>query len=314
MEIDFSPAIDQIEAMVTSVVQSIPNIVVALLVFFLFILLGRFIRGVVTRAAKRYRRHNNLSIVLGRLAQWIASLIGLLIAFVIVFPNFSPADVIGLLGVSSVAIGFAFRDILQNFIAGILLLITEPFRIGDQIVVGDYEGTVEYIETRATTIRTYDSRRVVIPNGDLFTQSVIVNTAFDKRRVEYDLGIGYGDDIRLAKQLILDVLVGMENILQEPKPDVLVMELGEYSVVLRVRWWIQPPNRMDALDTRDKVLTQIKETLVGHGIDLPFPTYQLLFHDQTEDADGNRRKQREGWPPGQKSQTDNGQNVWTNAP
>ena len=91
---------------------------------------------------------------------------------------------------------------MQNFLAGILILLTEPFEINDQIVFKSFEGTVENIETRATTIRTYDGRRIVIPNAELFTNSVTVNTAFDKRRIEYDFGIGYGDDIDHAKQLI----------------------------------------------------------------------------------------------------------------
>ena len=94
----------------------------------------------------------------------------------IAIPSFQPAQLIQLLGISGVAIGFAFLDILQNFLAGILILLTEPFRLGDQIVVGGYEGTVEEIETRATSIRTYDGRRVVIPNSNLFTESVTVNT------------------------------------------------------------------------------------------------------------------------------------------
>jgi uncharacterized membrane protein len=108
-----------------------------------------------------------------------------------------------------VAIGFAFRDILQNFLAGILLLLTEPFRIDDQIIVKEFEGTVEDIQTRATMIRTYDGRRIVIPNAELFTESVIVNTAFEKRRLEYDVGIGYGDDIERAKALILEAIAGV---------------------------------------------------------------------------------------------------------
>ncbi|NJR51517.1 MAG: mechanosensitive ion channel family protein, partial [Leptolyngbyaceae cyanobacterium CSU_1_3] len=87
---------------------------------------------------------------------------------------------------------------------------------------------------------------------------------------------------------------------QDPAPDVLVMELAGSSVNLRVRWWINPPRRIDDLRSRDQVLTAIKQTLTANGIDLPFPTQQILFHDQTEDTDGDRTRQREGWPAGQK--------------
>ena len=109
-----------------------------------------------------------------------------------------------ILGIGGVAIGFAFRDILQNFLAGILLLVIKPFRIDDQIVFGEFEGTVEDIHTRATQIRTYDGHRIAIPNAKLFTESVAVNTALDARRLEYDVGIGASDDIDRAKALILN--------------------------------------------------------------------------------------------------------------
>jgi small-conductance mechanosensitive channel len=138
----------------------------------------------------------------------------------------------------------------------------------------------------------------VIPNATLFTEKVIVNTAFDRRRIEYDIGIGYGDDIDYARQLILQALNAADEVLAEPAPEVLVMELGPSSVSLRARWWIRPPRRADALDARDRVLTAVKQGLIAHGVDLPFPTQQILFHDQTEETDGDRMRQREGWPAG----------------
>jgi small-conductance mechanosensitive channel len=217
---------------------------------------------------------------------------------VIVFPNYTPSSLLATLGIGGLAVGFAFKDVLENYLAGILMLLTEPFRIGDQIVFDQYEGTVEEIQTRATHILTYDGRRVVIPNAKLFTTPVTVNTAFEKRRIEYDFGIGFGDDIARAKALMLEALREQDGVLAEPAPDVLTYELGPSSVNIRARWWITPPKRNDALEARDVVLAAIKEKLQAAGIDLPFPTTQVLFHDQTEDADGDRRRQREGWPAG----------------
>jgi small-conductance mechanosensitive channel len=197
-----------------------------------------------------------------------------------------------------VAFGFAFRDVLQNYLAGILLLLTRPFRIGDQIAFGTFEGTVEDIQTRATFIRTYDGRRVVIPNAELFTGAVVVNTAFEVRRIECDVGIGYGDDVGKAKALILQTLRSLPAAVEEPAPDVLAWAFAESSITLRVRWWVRPPRRGDALDARDAVITAVRSELLAHGVDLPFPTRQILFHDQTEATDGDRRRQREGWPAG----------------
>ncbi|MFW9262823.1 mechanosensitive ion channel protein MscS [Nostoc sp. KVJ20] len=298
MNAAISTAWDKVQSMINGFIALVPNIVLGLIVFIFFLFIASRIKALVKRLTRNRRSARNLGLVLGRLAQGVTVLIGLFIALSIVIPTFRAGDLVQLLGISGVAIGFAFRDILQNFLAGILILLTEPFQIDDQIVFKGFEGTVENIETRATTIRTYDGRRIVIPNSELFINSVTVNTAFDNRRLEYDVGIGYNDDTDLAKQLMLDAMYSVDEVLREPAPDVLVMELAESTVNIRVRWWINPPRRIDSLQSRDKVLSAIKKKLVANGIDLPFPTQQILFHDQTEETDGNRSHQREGWPSG----------------
>lgn len=286
--------------MIQGLVTLLPNLVLALIIFALFFGIASVIRRLVKGLTRDRRHARNLGLILGRLAQWTTILIGLFISLSIIFPTLRADDLVQLLGISGVAIGFAFRDILQNFLAGILILLTEPFQIGDQIIFKDFEGTVENIQTRATTIRTYDGRRIVIPNSELFTNSVTVNTAFENRRLEYDVGIGYGDDIDEAKGLMLEAMRETEGVLQEPAPDVLVVALADSTVNLRARWWIHPPYRADVLNLQDRVLTAIKNKLTAHGIDLPFPTQQVLFHDQTEESDGDRTRQREGWPAGRR--------------
>jgi small-conductance mechanosensitive channel len=294
----WTAALEKVRGLAGSLVSSLPNVVVALLVLAAFVLVGHATRAGMRRLVRQRGEQWRLALVLGRLAQGAAVLLGLLVGAVIVFPNFTPASLIQFLGIGSVAFGFAFRDVLQNYLAGILLLLTRPFRIGDQIKFQDYEGTVEDIQTRATFIRTYDGRRLVIPNAELFTHTVTVNTALATRRIECDVGIGYGDDIERAKALILEVLGQLDDALDDPPPDVLTHELAPSSVVLRARWWIRPPARQDALDARDHVIAAVKKKLLDNGIDLPFPTQHVLFHDQTEQTDGDRRRQREGWPAG----------------
>lgn len=298
MNIQFSEAVVGVQEMVNGFLERIPFIILGLIVFALFILVGRLFRRTIRRFALRRRRHKNLGMALGRVVYAVITLIGFLVAMVIILPTFKPSQLFELLGISSIAIGFAFRDILQNFLAGILLLLTEPFRIEDQIKVGEFEGTVEDIQTRATTIRTYDGRRVVIPNADLFTKSVTVQTAYDKRRLDYDFSIGTSDDIDLAKEVIVATLRRIEIVLEDPAPDVIVASLEASSVNLRARWWIKPPRYADAMDAKDQVIAEVKKNLIKQGIDLPYPTQQILFHDQTEETDGDRRRQREGWPAG----------------
>lgn len=299
MNSDLSPALSRAQQVVNGLWLAVPSVAVSLVVFALFVALGFGVKAVVARlTASRLNAHRNAGTAVGRLAQGLVIFIGLLISLSVALPSFRPGDVVQVLGIGSVAIGFAFRDILQNFLAGILLLITQPFRIGDQIVAKGQEGTVEDIQTRATFIRTYDGRRVVIPNADLFTDTVVVNTAFSQRRLEYDVGIGYGDDVEEARELILKAIASVDGVLSEPSPDVLLVDLAGSAVNLRARWWITPPQKADALDARDRVLSAIKAVLTSAGIDLPFPTHQVLFHDQTETTDGDRTQQREGWPAG----------------
>ena len=299
MNFDLIEATEALRDMASGFVQRLPYLMLAVLVFLLFYALAVLVRGSIRALSSGAHRRRNLGLVIGRLGYGAIIFVGLLVALVIAIPSFTPGQLANILGLSSVAIGFAFRDILQNFLAGILLLASEPFRIGDQIVMGSFEGTVEDIQIRATFIKTYDGRRVVIPNSTLFTNSVTVNTAHLKRRLEYDFGLGYGDDIANAKRILLDVARATPGVLHEPAPDVLVVRLAESSINVRLRWWVQPPRQFDVLTSQDLVLEKAAAALLAAGIDLPFPTQQVLFHDQTEETDGDRSRQREGWPPGQ---------------
>ena len=123
---------------------------------------------------------------------WI---IGILLACVLAFSGFELGDIIAILGVSLVAIGFVFQDIFKNFLAGIILLIEEPFRIGDEIVIGDYQGKVENISIRTTKIRTYNGERVLLSNSNVFTEAVKVLTAYASRRTDSAVGVDYNTSL-----------------------------------------------------------------------------------------------------------------------
>jgi small-conductance mechanosensitive channel len=295
---DFSLAWQKLNQIGRDLMLALPNIFFGLVVLVLFVLGARTVRSLVGRITRSRSKRESLARLLSRLAYVATLILGVLVTATIILPGFTPTSLVSALGVSGIAIGFAFKDIFQNFLAGILLLLTEPFTIGDQIKYKDFEGSVEDIQTRATTIKTYDGRRVIIPNAEIFTNAITVNTAYDKRRLQYDVGIGYGDDIARARQLILEAVREVEGVLTDPAPDALVMDLAESSVNIRARWWINPPRQADVLDAQDRVLEAIKNKLSANGIDLPYPTRQLLFHDQTEITDGDRRRQREGWPAG----------------
>jgi small-conductance mechanosensitive channel len=287
-------AVGTVQAMLDSLFAALPRIGVALVVFFLIWLVAKGVQRLVHRITPG-PRNSSIGIVLGRLTYAALLLVGALVAAVIVFPAFTFASLIGALGIGGVAIGFAFQDIFQNLLAGILILLREPFRIGDEIVSDGYTGTVEAIETRATFIRTYDGRRIIIPNSKIYTEPVTVITAYDLLRSQYDLGIGYGDSIEEAKQIALDTMTSVDGVLKDPAPDVLMWDLAASTVNLRLRWWTHP-TQSNVLAVRDRVLRNVAEAMAAGGIDLPFPTQVVLFHDQTEETDGDRTQQREGWP------------------
>ena len=290
---NFSRAIITIQNMVDGIIAGLPNFVLALLIFFLFYFVAKRTRQFVVRLTEKQHKAKNLGVILGKLAQTAVILAGLLVVMSVLFPSFNPGDLIQLLGIGSVAIGFAFHDLFQNFLAGILLLLTAPFHIGDQIIVQEYEGTVEDIAMRATTIKTYDGRRVVIPNTDLFTNSVTVNTAFESRRLEHDIEISFEEDIERVKNLILETLAHLEDVLSQPAAEVLVVALNSSSVTLRVSWWSTKRGHPDVLHIQDHVLSSLKRQLEQHQVAFPTQSQQIFL--QPFPADKKSEPQTDGF-------------------
>lgn len=288
--------IAKLHAVANGFFLQLPNILGGVIFLVVAYFLGRFAARGVRRVFDR-REHSDLGTVLGSITFGAIMIAAVLIASVIVFPSVSPSTVISSLGIGSVAIGFAFKDILQNLLAGILILVNRSYRRGDQIIVKDFEGTVEHIQSRATLIKTYDGRRVVIPNSDIYTSPVTVNTAFPTRRDQFDIGIGYGDNPARAAQVFIEAIRQVEGVEQDPAPEALPWGLDASSVTLRARWWTKS-KRTDLVHLRARVIGAIWRAAADNGIDLPFPTTQVLFHDQTETTDGDRTRQREGWPAG----------------
>jgi len=248
--------------MLDSFFARLPALILGIIVFLLFYLLSIVVSGVINRTARKYRP--NLGVVFARLTGAATIFLGLLVAFSVVAPSFQAGDLIKILGIGGVAIGFAFQNILQNFLAGLLLLWAEPFRIGDEIKLDSFEGIVEEIQTRATMIKTYDGRRIVIPNADLFTHSVIINTALDSRRWEYDLNLKGVHDLEEMKSHLIETVRTVHGVLSEPGPEALITDLTDLdagAVKLRVLWWTKAPKHHEMLASYDDVLSAIGQAL-----------------------------------------------------
>ena len=174
MHIDLSNAWKSGHRIIEGVISLLPNLALAVIIFVLFLFLAAAAKSVVRNLTQRRQRRHSLALLLGQLSYTCVVILGFLIALSVVAPSFQAADLIKMLGVGSVAIGFAFQNILQNFLAGILLLMQEPFDLGDWISVTAIEGRVDDIQTRATIVTTKEGNRVVIPNATLFTNPVAV--------------------------------------------------------------------------------------------------------------------------------------------
>ena len=208
---------------------------------------------------------------------------GFLIAMVIAIPGFTPGQLMSALGIGSVAIGFAFKDIFQNLLSGILILLGEPFKIGDDIIVSGMEGTVEDIQIRATFLRSPDGRRIVIPNATVYTSAVTVNTAYQRRRGEFVVGIGYEDDIQKAKNIVLAILDKDPTILSQPAFTVNVNALADFSVNLNVRWWVDTTETTTA-NSISEVQEHVIQAFNQNGISIPYPVQEVKVYrgDQAE--------------------------------
>lgn len=296
VDADAETLLNKLEVWIEGFIRLIPNLISAAIVLLVMYGIARLVSYGVTRTLARHGRPA-LANVGATLLRWSIMILAFLLAATIVLPSLRPGDLLSGLGIGSVAIGFAFKDILQNLLSGVLILIRQPFRVGDQIVVNGFEGTVEDIETRATFIKTYDGRRVVIPNAQIYTGTLTVNTAFDLRRSEYDIGIGCNDDWDKAMQLMIEAARSCDGVLSDPAPEAIPVGIDAYQNTIRLRWWTKP-ERIDVITTQGRVIVAAYKALDAAGIDMPYPTQVHLWHDQTEATDGDRRTQREGWPAG----------------
>jgi len=271
----YHDAYTTIDKIVDSFWERVPYICIAIVVFLIFWLLTKLFKFFVRKTLEnRSYTRQNLVLVLNRVGSTAILFFGFLIALVIMIPGFTPGQFMSALGIGSVAIGFAFKDIFQNLLSGILILLSEPFRIGDSIVVNSLEGTVEDIQIRATFLRSPDGRRIVIPNATVYTSALTVNTAYQQRRCEFVVGIGYDDDEQKAKQIILDILNNDRNVLSQPAFSVNVTALADFSVNLTVRWWVDT-TETDISSSISNIQAQVKQAFNENDIDIPYPIQEL---------------------------------------
>lgn len=231
--------------------------------------------NVIKRAMEKRELDDHARKPLLKIFKFLVLFIALTTAFGIAgFGNFLTAlATIG--AAATLAIGFAMKDILQNFVAGIFIYTEKPFKIGDWIIWKDNEGVVEEISMRVTRVRSFDNELLTVPNSQL-TNNVLKNpVAKDKLRVKFTFGISYEDDINKASEIIVDKAKQNDEIMDDPEPSVRVTELADSYIGLQSRIWIKDPRRSDFIRIKSDYVKDVKETFDEEGIEIPFPQVDL---------------------------------------
>ena len=239
----------------------------AVIVFLVGSRLIKFLRKLIRRSMERAGADVGLM-------QFLDSLLKVIFYFVLIMLIASgfgvdTTSVMALVGSAGLTVGLAFQGSLSNFAGGVLLLLIKPFKVGDYIiyVADNLEGTVTEVQMFYTTLLTADNRRVVIPNGVLSNNSLVNVTSQDKRRLDIDVGIGYGSDLKLAKELCEKLLNNEEKILKDQEHIVVVDSLADSAVMLKLRFWVRPE---DYWAMKWKMTEDVKILFDENGIEIPF--------------------------------------------
>ncbi|OWY65059.1 transporter [cyanobacterium TDX16] len=268
-------------------IDNLPAVLGALLAIAAAWLVAAILRRLTLVGAQRWEVDRNSKILVSRLVYGGVWVVGAIVALGVLGLDF--ATLVGTLGLTSVAISFSLRDVLSNYFSGIILLASRPFRLGDQIAIKEFEGSVTQIQLRATTLRTYDGRVVYIPNQEVFTAIITNNTACETRRSSVMVGIAYDADINAVKQILHDAVLGVAGVEAEPQPDIFVRELAASTVNIEVRFWVNS-RRLPFLEMTSLVAQAMKEALQQAGIEMPTEIYTVELRNlpKIEQRSGSR--------------------------
>ena len=234
------------------------------------LLVGLWLTGWLSQRMDDHMKRLDVEVTLRRFLKSVTSLVLKILVLITVASMLGVATTsfIAVLGAAGLAIGLALRDSLSNFAGGVLMIIFKPYKVGDFVEMQGQSGTVQAIQILNTVLLTADNKTVFIPNGPIINGNVTNHTNEHKRRVEVNLGIGYGSDIDVARKTLLAIVNADQRILSEPAPDVVVAELGESAVVLRVRAWVSTPDYWSVFFA---IQEEAKKSFEVAGVEIPFP-------------------------------------------
>ncbi len=263
------PLISQARESFWYVLSRLPLLLVAAAAVALFWALGWLLTRVI-RLFGRLAPNAFIETLLEQIVRIAFVVIGLVVAMNLLGATALLASILGAAGLLGLAIGFAVRDTIENYIASILLSLRQPFAPGDFVSIEGNEGHVVRLNSRATMLMTLDGNEVRIPNATVYKTIIINYTRMPERRFEFEVGIGAENDLACALALALRTMRGVDGVLSDPKPEVIVASLGEYAVILTVFGWMDQ-NRSNFLKVKSEAIRNVKEAFDGDGISMPEP-------------------------------------------
>ncbi|MCB0825554.1 MAG: mechanosensitive ion channel [Armatimonadetes bacterium] len=276
---------EDIQKMVNAAILRLPGVVAGLILLVLFWLVARWVRKAAQKAAERVGAELTGRLLIGRIAFFAVFLLGLLLAASVSVPGFEFGTLVGSLGLGSVAIGFAFKEILENFIAGLYLMIARPFKVGDVIEIGGTRGTVTEIGARAATIQEFNREVVLMPCARLFKEDVRVVTANSIRRLEASVGIPYEADLEATQSLLTEATLSIEEVMDDPGPLVVATQFGQSSIDLTLYFFVNL-SEYDGRLVKAKVMQAVMKALTDAKLSVPYPTRTIINVAATsEDVD-----------------------------
>lgn len=255
----------------------LPNLVVAVLVLLLFGLLSKLARSIVRRALSRVTESRAIVRLLSTVAGIVVVATGVFIALGVLQLDKTVTSLLAGAGVIGLALAFAFQDLAANFISGIYLSFQSPFAIGERIITQDIEGTVQHIDLRNTHIRTPQGQIVFIPNQKIVEDPLINLTRSGERRIDLEVGVSYGDDLRRAREVAIEAVEKAENRREDKPVEFFYTGFGGSSVDFVVRFWVDYGPHSAYLQARSDAMIRIHEAFAEAGIDIPFPIRTLDF-------------------------------------
>ena len=261
--------------------EQTPLLLVGLAALLLTGVAAAFARWTTRRTPGYGRLRSSLQDLIDQVVTVTVWVLGFLVAATVAFPGLTPGGLIATLGLGGVAIGFAFKDIFENFLAGIFILWKFPFDRGDFIECEGVSGKIQQITIRNTLIRQPDGVLVVTPNAQLFKNPVEVLTSWKSRRITITAGVAYGEDVDAARAVIETAVKGCDSVETRKPVEAFADEFGASSVNFKVSWWADP-TPLGERKSRDQVVAAVKRALDEAGIEIPFPQRTLWFKEALE--------------------------------